>query len=76
MVISLDRLRPGCAGTILEIKTSRWILSRLRDFGMVPGMEVRCRYRSPGGKVTALEVMGAVIAVRTCELKKILVECL
>lgn len=76
MVISLDRLRPGCAGMVLEIKTSRWVSGRLRDFGMVPGTDVRCRYRSPGGKVTALEVMGAVIAVRTRELKKIMVECI
>ena len=76
MVMSLDRLRPGATATVVQLKTSEMLTRRLQGFGIVPGSEVRCRYRSPGGKVTAIEVMGAVIAVRTKELKQILVECL
>ncbi len=76
MVMSLDRLRPGGNATILEMQVSKTMAARMRDFGMVPGSHVQCRYRSPGGKVTALEIMGAVVAFRTGELKHILVECL
>ena len=76
MVMSLDRLRPGLTATVIEMKTSRGLSVRLKDYGIVPGANIRCRYRSPGGKVTALEVMGAVIAVRTRELRHIMVDCL
>ena len=76
MVMSLDRLRPGGDATILQMQVSGTMAARMRDFGMIPGSRVQCRYRSPGGKVTALEIMGAVIAFRTRELKNILVESL
>lgn len=51
------------------------VKNRLRDFGLVPGTEVICRYRSPGGQVTALSFRSAVIAMRTRDLNKIRVWC-
>ena len=48
--------------------------NRLRAFGMVPGTQVRCRYRRPGGSVTALEFRGAVVALRTRDMARIRVE--
>lgn len=76
MVMGLDCLRPGATATILDMKVSPALRARFQDFGMIPGNVVRCQYRSPGGKVTALEIMGAVVAFRTAELKHILVDCL
>lgn len=60
---------------VLCIDESVELQRRLRDFGFVPGTEVVCRYRSPGGFVTALEFRDTVIAMRKCDLKKIQVLC-
>lgn len=71
MEISLDSLGLGQVGFVTGIDTSQNMKCRLRAFGMVPGTQVRCRYRSPGGSVTALEFRGSVVALRTRDLKKI-----
>lgn len=60
---------------VLCIEESADLQKRLRDFGLVPGTKVVCRYRSPGGFVTALEFRDTVIALRRCDLKKIQVYC-
>ncbi len=75
METSLDRLRPGSRAVVIEVNTPPALTRRLRDFGLVPGTAVRCRYRSPWGKVTALSFRGAVLALRTTDLKKIRVTC-
>lgn len=71
MEISLDRLGLGRLGIVTHIDTDDYMKNRLRAFGMVPGTQVRCRYRSPGGSVTALEFRGAVVALRTRDMQKI-----
>ena len=71
MEISLDRLGLGRLGIVTHIDTDDYMKNRLRAFGMVPGTQVRCRYRSPGGSVTALEFRGAVVALRTRDMRKI-----
>lgn len=75
MEISLDRLRLGKYGVVTHIDTDTMLRSRLRAFGMVPGTRVGCRYRSPGGSVTALEFRGTVVALRTRDMEKIRVLC-
>lgn len=75
MDISLDRLRLGQQGTVERIHTDPQLTLRLRAFGMIPGTQVRCRYRSPGGSVTALEFCGTVVALRTRDIRKIRVRC-
>lgn len=75
MQISLDRLRPGLEAIVTEINVDAALQCRLRDFGLVPGTKVCCRYRSPGGGVTALELRGSVLALRTRDLKNIRVRC-
>ncbi len=69
--MTLDILCPGSTATVVTIDTPDALRERLRDFGMIPGSHVRICYRSPQGKVTALEIMGAVIATRTVYLKNI-----
>lgn len=71
MEMNLDRLLPGLRSVVTEIRVPEPLRCRLRDFGLVTGTEVSVRYRSPDGGVTALELRGTVIALRTSELKKI-----
>lgn len=75
MEMSLDRLRPGDRAVVIEVCTDRALCCRLRDFGLVPGTAVSCRYRNPWGDVTAIELRGSVIALRTRDLQKIRVRC-
>lgn len=75
MEISLNALKLGKFGTVTSIGTDPLLKERLRAFGMVPGTWVGCRYRSPGGSVTALEFRGTVVALRTRDMEKILVRC-
>lgn len=70
-MVTLDQIRPGGGAVIHSLQLRPTLEKRLKDFGMVPGTRVRCRYRSPGGQVTALECRGAVIALRTWELRNI-----
>ncbi len=76
MEISLERLEPSVRAVVTKIRSPEVLRSRLRQFGLVPGTQVCVRYRSPDGGVTALELRGTVIALRTRELKKIQVRLL
>ena len=76
METGLNQVRPGMQAVVTQIGVDTPLALRLRDFGLVPGTQVCCRYRSPGGQVTALELRGTVIALRTCDLKQIRVRCL
>lgn len=71
MVLSLDRVCFGVWGSVVDIGTSRELRARLRDFGLVPGTRVCRRYCSPGRDVTAVELRGSVLALRTRDLKRI-----
>lgn len=75
METSLDCIRPGARAVVTKVNTDGALQSRLRDFGLVPGTTVCCRYRSPWGDVTALELRGSVLALRTRDLRKIQVQC-
>lgn len=71
MEITLERLCLGQKAVVTRIDTKRALADRLRDFGLVTGTAVRCRYRSPDGSVTALELRGSVLALRSRDLKRI-----
>ena len=75
METGLDQLRPGAVAVVTEINTDPVLKRRLHDFGMIPGTTVRCCYRCPWGKLTALELRGSVLALRTADLRKIRVRC-
>lgn len=75
METCLNCIRPGMRAVVTQIDAEAGLKCRLRDFGLVPGTAVRCRYRTPGGSVTALEFRGAVVALRTRDLQKIRVRC-
>lgn len=71
MEIALHELHPGEAARVTEMACGAALTARLKDFGLVPGTELSCRYRSPGGTVTALELRRTVLAVRTRDLRRI-----
>ncbi|MBO5954190.1 MAG: ferrous iron transport protein A [Oscillospiraceae bacterium] len=75
METGLDHLRPGKRAVITQVNTDAALKRRLKDFGLVPGTTVYCRYRCPWGHVTALELRGSVLALRTRDLGKIRVRC-
>ena len=74
MEIRLDSLGLGKKGIVTRMDTNTHLKCRLHAFGMIPGTQISCRYRSPDGSVTALEFRGTVVAVRTRDMKKIWVE--
>lgn len=71
MEITLDRLCLGQKAVVTRIDTDADLKDRLRDFGLVAGTAVRCRYRGSGGSVTALEFRGSVLALRSRDLRRI-----
>lgn len=47
---------------------------RMLDLGLIKGTKVQCLRQSPSGDPTAYEIRGAVIALRSEEASKILVQ--
>lgn len=75
MQTNLKYLRLGRRAVVETVDTEPALRQRLRDFGLVPGTQVCCRYRTPAGSVTAVEFRGSVVALRTRDLEKIRVRC-
>ena len=75
METGLHCIRPGAVAVVTRIDTEPVLCRRLKAFGLVPGTKVRCCYRCPWGDVTALELRGSVLALRTKDLQKIRVRC-
>ena len=71
MEITLDRLGLGQSAIVTCVGEDTALASRLRDYGMIPGTTVCCRYRTPDGSVTSLDCRGGVIALRTRDMKSI-----
>lgn len=69
--MGLDQIKLGVPAVVAYIDLDENTGRRLRDFGLIPGTRVICRYRSPGGKVTALSFRGMVLAMRTRDLRRI-----
>ncbi len=74
METGLDQVKLNLPSVVTKIDGTQELQRRLRDFGLIPGTKVICRYRSPGGKVTALAFRGMVLAMRTRDLGKIRVQ--
>ncbi len=66
--MTLDALRPGQRACVTALNCPDDLRRRLAAFGLVPDTCVGCRYRSPDGKLSALELRGTVLAVRNTDL--------
>ena len=71
MEFILSAIRTGQRAVVTSISDACPLKSRLREFGLVPGTMLQCRFKSPGGDLAALEVRGAVIALRVRDLSDI-----
>ena len=76
METGLHCIRPGATAVVISVNTEPVLRRRLQAFGLVPGTKVRCCYRCPWGDLTALELRGGTLALRTDDLRKIRVRYL
>jgi len=71
MIVALDQLCTCVWGCVSGLDVTAQLRQRLRDFGLVDGTWVRCRYRSPAGDVIAVELRGSVLALRKQDAHRI-----
>lgn len=71
--ITLDSIMPGEVGYISTLLASGSIRRRLLDLGFVENTEIECVGKSPLGDPKAYLVRGAVIALRSEDSRKILI---
>lgn len=73
-LISLNFLPLGKIGRVKKLTSEGMIRRRMLDLGLVTDTEVEALQKSPSGDPTAYHIRGAVIALRSEEACKILVE--
>lgn len=71
---SLSSLSLGKVGKIKGLQCDGMLRRRMLDLGLIDNTIVEALYKSPSGDPTAYYVRGAVIAIRSEEAEKILVE--
>ena len=72
-LLSLDRLRVGEKGVVMDIAATETERRRFGDLGLIQGAIVQSLHRSPAGDPIAYFIMGAVIALRNYDAEKVLV---
>ncbi|MDD4402814.1 MAG: FeoA family protein [Desulfitobacteriaceae bacterium] len=70
----LDRLPLGSAGRVRDLRTEDKARRRMLDLGLIKDTVVEALCQSPSGDPIAYQIRGAVIALRSEEASKILVE--
>lgn len=75
-IIPLSKLPLGRKARVRELKTDGQNRRRLLDLGLINDTVVEALQRSPSGEPVAYAVRGAVIALRSDESSKIIVEAL
>lgn len=73
-VIPLNLLPLGGTGTVKSLMADGIARRRMLDLGLISNTPVEAMQKSPSGDPTAYFIRGAVIALRSDEAKKILVE--
>ena len=73
-LIALKNLPIGRTAIIKYLSSNGAIRRRMRDLGLISGTVVEAMHKSPSGDPTAYNIRGAVIALRSEEAGKILVE--
>lgn len=74
MNTTLSSLTEGTTATVRAMNSSGSMRRRLMDMGLIEGTRVICLHRSPAGDPTAYLIRGAVIALRSEDTGKIMVE--
>jgi ferrous iron transport protein A len=73
-LITLEKLPIGAFGKVKKLTTEGIARRRMLDLGLINDTPVESIMKSPAGDPTAYEIRGAVIALRSEEASKILVE--
>jgi Fe2+ transport system protein FeoA len=71
VILPLDQVCLDVWAWVISVDTDLPMKQRLRDFGLVPGTQVRRRYADPGGDLSAIELRGSVIALRRPDVHRI-----
>jgi len=70
---TLADIKPGDRAVVKNVKPTG-IKGRLTDLGLIPGTKVECLRISPLGDPAAFLIRGAVIALRSEDSSRVLVE--
>jgi ferrous iron transport protein A len=73
-LIPLHMLPIGSPGRVKNLTAMGNVRRRMLDLGLILDTEVEAVAKSPSGDPTAYQIRGAVIALRSEEASKILVE--
>lgn len=73
MVIPLSNIKPGETVRIVAIDNDRPISGRLQDLGFEVNSTISCVLQKPRKNISAYLVRNAVIALRRCDSRYILV---
>lgn len=76
MVISLSNIKPGDTARIIGIGNEDPVAGRLKDLGFEVNSVVSCVLQRPKKNISAYLVRNAVIALRECDSRYILVRLL
>jgi len=74
--MSLNMLPLGMKGKVKLLTSDGTIRRRMLDLGLVSDTEVEALQKSPSGDPIAYHIRGAVIALRSEEASKIIIEAL
>lgn len=74
--IPLNILSPGKKARVRALTSDGAVRRRMLDLGLISDTEVEALQKSPSGDPVAYSIRGAVIALRSEETSKILVEAL
>ena len=75
-IIPLNHVPIGSSARVKELTSDGNVKRRMLDLGLIIGTKIESLRRSPSGDPIAYEIRGAVIALRSEEASKILVEVL
>lgn len=73
-VKTLHSLKEGSRARVLSLLSEGSMRRRLQDIGLIEGTAVLCLQRSPSGDPIAYLIRGAVIALRSEDSSKVIVE--
>ncbi|AVP55968.1 hypothetical protein K144313037_02840 [Clostridium tetani] len=73
-LLPLNKAPIGSIVSVMKLISDGISRRRMLDLGLIQGTKVQCLRQSPSGDPTAYEIRGAVIALRSEEASKILVQ--
>ncbi len=73
-ILTLNNLEIGKSATIISLLSQENERRRMLDLGMIKGATIKAIQKSPGGDPTAYFICGTLIALRSEDAEKCIVE--